>query len=164
MFDPLFPPNDAELRASEFRENLNAVHDETASILSDVTVGAIPKKTGDGTLGDSVITEDAGTVIVAGKLLSVRRSDAADALLLEIHNGSEPVLHVRINGDGTRIAFSSNRSGFSFQSPLDVNGAPVAMKPQAIAPLSLTVSDPPTQSEVQTIVDSHNALVNALNG
>lgn len=47
------------------------------AILADVTVGALPIKTGDGTLGDSVLSEDADNVIVQGKLLSVRRSAAA---------------------------------------------------------------------------------------
>jgi len=163
-FNPDIPVNDTLGNADPIRENFNALHDETGAILSDVTTGAIPKKTGDGTLGDSVITEDTSNVIVQTKLLSVRRSDSADAVLLEIHNGSSAVFHIRITGDGSRICFSSNRPGFSFQTPLDVNGAPVAMKPQAVSPLSMTVSDPPTQAEVQALVDNHNALVNTLNG
>jgi len=163
-YDPNWPQSGDELTGIRLRAQWNGLNDETGAILSDVTTGAIPKKTGDGTLGDSVISEDTSNVIVQTKLLSVRRSDSADAVLLEIHNGSSAVFHIRITGDGSRICFSSNRPGFSFQTPLDVNGAPVAMKPQAVAPLSMTVSDPPTQAEVQALVDNHNALVNTLNG
>jgi hypothetical protein len=151
-FDPTLPINGSEVRAAELRGQFNALHDETASILGDVTAGTIPKKTGDGTLGDSAISEDGSNVVVQGKLLSVRRSDGPDALLLEVHNGSEAVLHIRISGDGGRIVFASNRSGFSFQTPVDISGAPVAMKPVSVGPFMGTISDPPTQLEVQAVV------------
>jgi len=163
-FNHNIPVNDTLGNADPIRENFNALHDETAAILADVTTGALPKKTGDGTLGDSVITEDASNVIVQTKLLSLRRADSADAVLLEIHNGSAAVFHIRIGADGGRIVFSSNRPGFSFQTPLDVNGAPVAMKPLSVSPLSLTVSDPPTQSDVQTIANKLDEFIGAMNG
>ncbi|MBI5685503.1 MAG: hypothetical protein HZC54_10505 [Verrucomicrobia bacterium] len=106
-------------------------------------------------LTNSVITEDASTVIVQGKLLSIRRADDADALLLEIHSGSAAVFHIRISGDGSRIAFNSNRGGFSFQSPLDVNGAPVAMKPTSVAPLATNDND--------SLMNKLNELIGTLN-
>ncbi|MBI5683470.1 MAG: hypothetical protein HZC54_00185 [Verrucomicrobia bacterium] len=163
MFDPSLPVNGSEVRAAELRGQFNALHDETGSILADVTTGAIPKKTGDGTLGDSAISEDADKVIVAGgKLFSLRRADSPDAVLLEVHSGTEAVLHIRISGDGTRIAFNSNRSGFSFQSPVDVNGAPLAMKPVSVGPFEGSISDPPTQSEVQAVVAWAESLRQAL--
>ncbi|MBI5685806.1 MAG: hypothetical protein HZC54_12090 [Verrucomicrobia bacterium] len=161
-YDPSFPPSHGNLTSDAFRANFNGLHDETASVLSDVTTGAIPKKTGDGTLGDSALSEGASQVILNGKLLSLRCADTADSILLEVHNGNEPVLHIRINNDGTRIAFNSNRSGFSFQSPLDVNGAPVAMKPMSLAPLGLTVSDPASSSEVQSIADKLDEFINLM--
>ena len=37
-----------------------------------------------------------------------------------------------------------------------------ANNPSAIEPLEMTISDPPTQSEVQTLLDAYNALVAAL--
>lgn len=149
MFDPLFPPDNSELRATEFRSQFNALHDETGSVLADVTVGALPVKTVAGTLGDSVISEDASTVIVAGKLLSVRRSDTPDMPLFEVHNGTEVVFHLRTSPGGDRIYFASNRGGFTFQTPVDINGAPVAMKPTGIGPYGGSFSDPPTQAEMQ---------------
>jgi hypothetical protein len=162
-FDPTLPVNGSEIRAAELRGQFNALHDETGSILGDVTVGTIPKKTGDGTLGDSAISEDAGNVIVAGgKLLSLRRSDGPDAVLLEVHNGAEVVFHLRITADGSKVVFSSNRPGFSFQTPLDVSGAPVAMRPVSVGPFMGTISDPPTQLEVQAVVGWVEMLRSAL--
>lgn len=32
----------------------------------------------------------------------------------------------------------------------------------ALSPVSLTISDQPTQAEVQTLLDAHNALLTAL--
>jgi hypothetical protein len=150
MFNPSLPADNSPLRSDEMRGQLTALHDETASVLDDVTAGTIPKKTGDGTLGDSAISEDINNVIVAGgKLLSLRRSDTPDAVLLEVHNGTEVVFHLRITADGAKICFASNRPGFSFQTPLDVNGAPLAMKPVSVGPYTGLFSDPPTQGEVQ---------------
>lgn len=162
-FNPTLPVNGAPVLAAELRNQFNALHDETGSILADVTPGTIPVKTGDGALGDSALSEDAATVIVSGKLLSARRSDDANAVLLEIHNGAAPVFHIRISSDGGRICFSSNRGGFSFQTPLDVNGAPVAMKPTGVSALGITVSDPPTQSDVQSIASKLDELINGIN-
>ncbi|MBI5687327.1 MAG: hypothetical protein HZC54_19815 [Verrucomicrobia bacterium] len=162
-FNPSLPADNSPLSSSEMRGQLTSLHDETASVLDDVTTGTIPKKTGDGTLGDSAISEDDAKVIVAGgKLFSLRRSDSPDTVLLEVHSGTEAVLHIRISADGSRIAFNSNRSGFSFQSPLDVNGAPLAMKPVSVGPFGGTISDPPTQSEVQAIVAWVETLREAL--
>lgn len=163
-FDPTVPTAGNSLRATPIRDNFNALHDETAAILSDVTPGALPIKTGDGALGDSALSETANNVIVQSKLLSIRRGDGADAILLEVHNGTEPVLHIRITADGGRIAFSSNRPGFSFQTPLDVNGAPVALKPTSIAAYTGSFSDPPTQSEMQSFAAYVESLRAALVG
>jgi hypothetical protein len=154
MFDPSLPANGSLIRAAELRGQLNGLKELIdagggGGLLDDVTVGAIPKKTGDDALGDSALSEDGSSVVVQGKLLSVRRSDGPDAVLLEIHNGTTPVLHIRITGDNGRILFSANRPGFSFQSPVDVNGAPVAMKPTGVAPFGGSFSDPPTQAEMQ---------------
>ena len=149
-FDPNLPANGSLIRAAELRGQFNALHDETASVLSDVTTGAIPKKTGEGTLGDSAISEDASNVIVGGgKLLSVRHSDAPDTPLLEIHNGTEVIFQIRTTADGSKLIFSGNRPGYSFQTPLDVSGAPVAMKPTSVEPYGGSFSDPPTQAEMQ---------------
>jgi hypothetical protein len=64
--------------------------------------------------------------------------------------------------DGSRITFSSNRPGFTFQTPIDISGAPVALKPANVAPLDLSPADPPTQSDVQALVAKLNELINAL--
>jgi hypothetical protein len=37
-----------------------------------------------------------------------------------------------------------------------------AQNPTSITPLSLSISDPPTQAEVQSIVDAYNTLISAL--
>jgi hypothetical protein len=156
-FDPNLPLNGSLIRAAELRGQLNGLKELIdagggGGLLDDVTLGAIPKKTGDDALGDSALSEDGSNVVVQGKLLSVRRSDGPDAVLLEVHNGSEAVLHIRISGDGSRIVFASNRSGFSFQTAVDVNGAPLAMKPVSVGPFMGTISDPPTQAEMQAVV------------
>jgi hypothetical protein len=44
------------------------------------------------------------------------------------------------------------------QSTLDTAIATTALNPAALSPLSLTISDPPTQAEVQTLLNAHNAL------
>ncbi len=162
-YDPSFPPSHGELTSAAYRAQFNGLHDETASILSDVTVGAIPKKTGDGTLGDSVLAEDDAQVILNGKLLSLRRPDTPDAPLFEIHNGSEVVFHIRTSADGSRIYFSGNRPGFTFQTPIDIAGAPVALKPTSVTPLTLTPSDPMSASDGQAVIDKVNELIAKLN-
>ena len=40
--------------------------------------------------------------------------------------------------------------------------ASTARNPDGLAPLALTISDPPTQAEVQAILDAHDALLAAL--
>jgi hypothetical protein len=162
-FNPSLPADNSPLVSAEMRGQLTSLHDETASILEDVTTGTLPIKGSDGTLADSAISEDASNVIVAAsKLLSIRHSDGPNALLMEIHNGSTPVLHIRISGDGDKIFFASNRSGFSFQTAVDVNGAPLAMKPVSVGPFEGSFSDPPTQAEVQAFAAWVETLRQAL--
>ena len=48
------------------------------------------------------------------------------------------------------------------QSTLDAAIAGTARNPNTIAALNITISDPPTQAEVQAILDAHNALLAAL--
>ncbi len=48
------------------------------------------------------------------------------------------------------------------QAALDAAIATTALNPSGVAPLSLTISDPPTQAEVQAVVDAYNALLAAL--
>jgi hypothetical protein len=48
------------------------------------------------------------------------------------------------------------------QAALDAAIAGTAQNPSALSPLSLTISDPPTQAEVQSIVDAYNSLLSAL--
>ncbi|MCX6900602.1 MAG: hypothetical protein NT105_18130 [Verrucomicrobia bacterium] len=161
-YDPNFPASHAELTSDAFRQNFNGLGDKTDAILSGVGTGALPKKTGEGTLGNSAIAEDAANVMVSGKLLSVRRADTAGGILLEIHNGTEPVLHIRVTPDNGRIYFCSNRTGYSFQSPIDIEGAPVAMKPTSIGPFTGGFSDPPTQAEMQAFAGYVESLRAAL--
>jgi len=161
-YDPSFPPSHADLTSDAFRANFNGLSDQTEAVLDGVGNGVIPKKTGDGILGNSALAEDDGNVLISGKLLSLRRSDSADAVLLEIHNGTTPVFHIRITDDGGRIVFSSNRPGFSFQTPIDISGAPVAMKPTSVGAFTGTFSDPPTQSEMQAFAGYVETLRAAL--
>ncbi len=48
------------------------------------------------------------------------------------------------------------------QAALDATIATTALNPSAVDPLSVTISDPPTQAEVQAVVDAYNALLAAL--
>ncbi|MBI5684062.1 MAG: hypothetical protein HZC54_03185 [Verrucomicrobia bacterium] len=96
------------------------------------------------------------------------RFDAADGKRFSLlvrraldGNARAQVRRVLISGDGGRIAFSSNRGGFSFQSPLDVNSAPVAMKPTGLAPFTGDFSENPTQSEMRAFRDWANAFFGA---
>jgi hypothetical protein len=52
--------------------------------------------------------------------------------------------------------------GEATQAALDTAIAGTAVNPAALTPLSLTISDPPTQAEVQSIVDAHNTLLTTL--
>ncbi|MEQ1862580.1 MAG: hypothetical protein ABMA13_21885 [Chthoniobacteraceae bacterium] len=47
------------------------------------------------------------------------------------------------------------------QSALDTAIAGTARNPNTVPPLTITISDPPTQAEVQAILDAHNALLAA---
>jgi hypothetical protein len=48
------------------------------------------------------------------------------------------------------------------QAALDSAIAGTAQNPAALSPLSLTICDPPTQAEVQAIVDAYNTLLATL--
>jgi len=54
------------------------------------------------------------------------------------------------------------RPGSAEQAAPDTAIAGTAQNPIGIAPLALTISDPPTQGEVQAIMDAYNALLAAI--
>jgi len=48
------------------------------------------------------------------------------------------------------------------QAALDAAIAGTAVNPAALSPLSLTISDPPTQAEVVAVLDKLNELIGAV--
>jgi hypothetical protein len=73
---------------------------------------------------------------------------------------------VGVSFDGTNVHFSfgipQGQPGEVTNATLDAAIAATAVNPSGVSPLSLTISDPPTQSEVQAIVNAYNALLAAL--
>jgi len=87
-----------------------------------------------------------------------------------LNPGEEATVTVSFDGSNVPFAYGIPRGadgadgppGEVTQAVLDAAIAGTAQNPSGIAPLALTISDPPTQGEVQAIMDAYNALLAAL--
>ena len=164
-FDPTLPAEHADLDAGVVRAQLNALHQDI-QIIPQGPAGppGPPGSSGsDGVAGPPGIDGAAGPPGPQGPVFGNAVVDATTTL-----QPGDPAT-VGSSFDGTTVHFT-------FGIPAGIQGAPgevsqaqltaaiadTARNPAALSPLSFTPSDPPTQSDVQALLDAHNALLAAL--
>ena len=149
-FDPLQPAAGSPLSSQVMREQLVALHEEITSI---------PQ----GPVGP------AGEAGPTGPPFASAVVDGTTTL----DPGQNATVSVGFDGSQVHFAFGLPRGadggtgpsgppGEVTQAALDSAIAGTARNPSTIAPLIFAISDPPTQAEVQALLDAHNALLAAL--
>ncbi|MEQ1860359.1 MAG: hypothetical protein ABMA13_10515 [Chthoniobacteraceae bacterium] len=136
-YDPNFPTPNTLADANAMRGQLNALNALIAA----------------GTLAGVVI--DGIVTLNPGEPATVEASLVAGVLHLSF---GIP----RGNDGGQGPQGDTGAAGEVTNAALDAAIAGTARNPVAVALLSLTVSDPPTQSELQQVVDKINELITAI--
>jgi hypothetical protein len=152
-FDPTLPAEDSDLESAVMRGQFNALHEEITSI----PVGPEGPPGPEGPQGsEGPPGQPFANAVVDGVTTLPAGDDAT----------------VDVSFDGTNVHFSfgipqgqegpAGTPGEVTQAALDAAIGGTAQNPTSITPLSLSISDPPTQAEVQSIVDAYNALLTTL--
>ncbi len=181
MFDPAYPPANAEVESAPLRSQFNSLKDLIDAIVS-VTGAQVQSTT---TLNPGLSAT--ASVVLDGSVLrftfgiprgatGVQGPPFADIIVDSVStlDPSEPA-YVNVSFDGTNLHFDigiprghdgadgvDGVNGEVTQSALDDAIAGTSANSNAVDFLSLTVSDPPTESEVQSLVDKVNELIGAL--
>ena len=158
-FDPTLPAAGSPLNSQVMRSQLNALHEEITAI----PVGP------EGPQGDPGPEGPQGPPGADGSQ-GPPFANAVVEGVTTLNPGEDATVTVSFDGSNVPFAYGIPRGadgadgppGEVTQAVLDAAIAGTAQNPSGIAPLALTISDPPTQGEVQAIMDAYNALLAAL--
>lgn len=158
-FDPTLPTANSPLSSAVMRDQLNALYDLTQS--------GVPGPQGppgpEGPAGPTGATGDPGPQGPQGPPFANAVVDSTTTLPA----GSDATVSTGFDGVNVHFAFGIPRGdqgapGEVTTAQLDSAIATTARNPSSQSPFTLPISDPPTQAEVQALVDAHNALLAAL--
>ena len=137
-FDPLKPADHSPLSSAEMRGQLNALNDAIAAIPAGPP----------GPVGPAFSNIQIGSVTTGTP-------------------GSPAGAQVNVFGNNVELSFTipagdTGAPGEVSNATLAGEIAGTARNPSSVAPIPFTVSNPPTQAELQAVVDKVNELIGAL--
>lgn len=147
LFDPTYPHEYDALDAAPMRAQLNALHDEITSIPQGPP----------GPEGPQGLPGEQGPPFASALVDSV----------ITLPPGENATVTVTFDWTNVHFTFAIPRGadgapGEVTIAQLDSAIAATARNPTGVSPLTQSISDPPTQAEVQAIQDAYNALLGAV--
>jgi len=139
-FDPALPQQGTEIDAVQMRAQLNGLKE----LIDAVPAGPGPAGPA-GPQGPVFASVSIGTVTTGAP-------------------GTPAAADVSTTGNDVSLSFTipAGEPGEVTQAALDAAILGTAQNPASIAPLSITISDPPTKAEVEAILSTLNTLIGLL--